>query len=122
MTRPDWKALRALLWERSEGHCEASGLPLDEDTFDAHHRRPKGMGGTSRDDRDAIWNLLALDPRVHNGGPTSVHAHRGVAEANGFLVPKHDNPRHYPVHLHGQRWVLLTETGGYWHIPRLAHG
>jgi hypothetical protein len=87
--RADWPALRDALWTRSNGLCEVSGRPLDRDTFDAHHRRNKGMGGTYREDTDTLPNLLALDPIVHNGGPGSVHADRhGVSGPRGWLVSK----------------------------------
>jgi hypothetical protein len=87
--RANWSALREALWTRSGGRCEVSGKPLDIDTFDAHHRRSKGMGGTSRPDTDTLPNLLALDPIVHNGGPGSVHAdRRGVSGPRGWLVSK----------------------------------
>jgi hypothetical protein len=112
--RLDWANIRKMLWERCGGRCEVSGLPLDAETFDAHHRRNKGMGGTSRPDRDAIWNLLALDPQVHNGGPLSVHGRRAWSEARGFLVPKgEDNVQVWPVKLHDRRWVYLTANGRY---------
>jgi hypothetical protein len=115
--RPNWKTLRAALWERSSGRCEVSGRPLDPDTFDAHHRRLKGMGGTSRPDRDALYNLLALDPQVHNAGPQSVHGRGGYdgwSMTNGYIVPKHcDTPGLVPVTLHDRRRVLLTAAGGY---------
>lgn len=111
--RPDWTLLREQLWERAQGRCEASGLPLYRD-FDAHHRRPKGMGGTTREDRDAIWNLLALHPAVHNGGPRSVHGRRRWSEERGLLVPKHeDSPGRWPVFLPDGRIVLLNRSGGY---------
>jgi len=87
--RADWPALRDALWTRSNGLCEVSGKPLDPTTFDAHHRRNKGMGGTYREDTDTLPNLLALDPIVHNGGPGSVHADRnGVSGPRGWLVSK----------------------------------
>lgn len=112
--RVDWDTLRAQLWARSGGRCEVSGRALDRDTFDAHHRRNKGMGGTTRPDRDAIWNLLALDPTVHNGGPLSVHGRRQWSESHGFLVPKNvDNVQVWPIRLHLKRWVYLTPAGGY---------
>lgn len=72
------------------------------------------MGGTSRRDRDALYNLLALDPEVHNGGPLSVHALRVWSEERGYLVPKRDNsPGLVPVLLHDGQLVLLTAAGGY---------
>jgi hypothetical protein len=91
---------------------------LDASTFDAHHRRNKGMGGTSRPDRDSLPNLLALDPLVHNGGPRSVHARRQAAQERGLLVPKHvDEVITWPVELWSGRWVLLTEDGRYLDVP-----
>lgn len=116
---------RAPLWERCGGRCEVSGAPLDFETFDMHHRRNKGMGGTSRSDVDALWNLLALNPNVHNGGPQSVHGRRDWSEKRGYLVPKHvddDDLRLWPVYLYGlvpthvQRWALLGSDGQY-HDP-----
>jgi hypothetical protein len=112
--RPDWATLRWQLWQRAGGRCEASGVAIDLHTFDAHHRRNKGMGGTSRPDRDAVWNLVALDPLVHNGGPASVHGDRPRWQGRGFLVPKHeDHPERWPVLLWDGRWVLLTRSAGY---------
>lgn len=100
------------MWDRSGGRCEASGLPLDPDTFDAHHRRNKGMGGTSRADTDDLDNLIALDPGVHNGGPASVHGRRTWSEQHGYLVPKDvDRPGLTPVLQWGRRWVELTKDG-----------
>lgn len=116
---------REPLWERCGGRCEISGRQLDYDTFDMHHRRNKGMGGTSREGVDELWNLLALDPEVHNGGPKSVHGRRQWSQDRGYLVPK-GTPDHevilWPVYLHGlvpapvQRWVLLGDPG-YWTVP-----
>lgn len=116
---PNWANLREALWERSHGRCEVSGWPLDQDTFDAHHRRNKGMGGTYRLDTDTLPNLLALHPRVHNGGPGSVHDRRVASEANGWLVPKLSAfvLSTIPVAVWAgpgaRRYVLLTDRGGY---------
>lgn len=116
--RANWEALRITLWSRSGGRCEVSGRPLDFDTFDAHHRRPKGMGGTYRPDTDTVPNLLALHPEVHNGGPGSVHADRGRSELAGWLLPKDTaTPRIFPVWHWTRVWVLLTESGGYVMLP-----
>jgi hypothetical protein len=114
-TRADWPALRDALWMRSNGLCEVSGRPLDRDTFDAHHRRNKGMGGTYREDTDTLPNLLALDPIVHNGGPGSVHADRnGVSGPRGWLVSKLSTepldlaPVLVALSLNVRQWVLLV--------------
>lgn len=84
-----------------------------------HHRRNKGMGGTSRPNTDALYNLLALDPEIHNGGPQSVHGRREWAERNGFLIPKDaSHPQNWPVKLRGRWWVFLTSTPRYVPVPR----
>lgn len=116
---------RQPLWERCKGLCEISGRPLDYDTFDMHHRRNRGMGGTSRDDVHELWNLLALDPVVHNNHPQAVHRVRRWSEERGYLVPKHVDETQlilWPVLLGGwlppsrQRWVLLGDKD-YWVPP-----
>jgi hypothetical protein len=132
--RADWPALRELLWTRCAGLCEVSGRRLDFDTFDLHHRRNKGMGGTSRLDTDTPPNLLALDPQVHNGGNGSVHAGRRRSEEYGWLIPKLSaEPLHMvPALLRtpaGWRWFLLAEDGQRWpisgsvarHDPTVSH-
>jgi hypothetical protein len=109
---------RPQVWRRCGGLCEVSGRPLDYYTFDMHHRRNKGMGGTSRPDRDDIENLLALEPEVHNGGPQSVHGNPLWSKPRGYLISKNaDWPGGYPVWLHQLRWVLLGADGAYWPLP-----
>lgn len=91
-----------------------SGVPLDPDTFDVHHRRNKGMGGTSRPNVDALPNLLMTDPVVHNGGPQSVHGRRDWSEEFGYLVPKRvQSPGMWPVKIRGQFWAVLLSNGLY---------
>jgi hypothetical protein len=115
----DWKALRELLFTtRAKGMCEVSGQPLDFETFDLHHRRNKGMGGTSRPDTDLPSNLLAVDPVVHNGGPRSVHGRRVFSQAQGWLISKENifKPVSVPVFVATGpglgRWALLDDQGG----------
>jgi hypothetical protein len=109
---------RPIVWARCGGRCEVSGQPITEQQFEAHHRRNKGMGGTSRPDAHAPWNLLALHPVVHNGGPQSVHGRRTWSEERGYLVEKHHAaPQHRPVLLYGRRWVLLREGAFYVALP-----
>lgn len=108
----DWLKVRDILWERSGGLCEVSGVPLDFERFDAHHRRNKGMGGTRRADVDWPSNLLALDSQVHNGGPLSVHGRRTWSQPRGYLLPKDTMWAGFvPVLLRGTRWVLLPDHG-----------
>lgn len=109
---PNWDKLRAALWERSEGQCEISGRPLDRETFDAHHRRLKGMGGTYRPLTDSLCNLLALDPEVHNGAPWSVHQLPSWSRPRAYLLSSHTSDDALAVSAvlyRGQTWVILME-------------
>lgn len=111
---PKWNEIREALWARSDGMCEISGLPLDFETFDAHHRRPKGMGGTYRPLTDNVANLLALLPLVHNIHPKSVHLAPKWSRRRGYLLPSHWNDEAMvisPVLYRGQTWVTLDEDG-----------
>jgi hypothetical protein len=118
VTRPNWEKIRSDLWRRCGGSCEVSGVTLDFDTFDVHHRRNRGMGGTSRADVHDLPNLLACDPVKHNGGPLSVHGRRGWSERRGYLLPKHvEHPGDWPVLIGGRHWVLLGNDGVYHRLP-----
>lgn len=111
---PQWAKLREDLWNRSGGYCEISGRPLDQETFDAHHRRLKGMGGTYRPLTDSLVNLLALDPEVHNGAPWSVHQNSLWSRPRGYLLSAHiadEVLEISPVLYRGKDWLLLAEDG-----------
>lgn len=112
-----------MLWDRCGGRCEVSGRSIEFETFDAHHRRPKGMGGTRRENRDNVECLLALHPDVHNLSPDSVHLFPGWSRPRGYLVSKHtDDPGQVPVWWRGCAWVLLTPDGSYQFLPRQLWG
>lgn len=122
---PNWTNLREALWHRAKGRCEVSGRPLNPDNWDAHHRRNKGMGGTSRPDTDGLGNLLALTPAVHNGGPGSVHAHRRWAEDCGWLLPKMTPvaaavPVLRWVGPDRWEWFTLDDAGGALYVPDVS--
>jgi hypothetical protein len=111
---PNWREITDLLWARSDGFCEVSGRELDRDTFDRHHRRLKGMGGTYRPLTDSPCNLLALDPEVHNGAPWSVHQRATWSRPRGYLLSAHVADEVLaitPVLYRGKEWVVLAENG-----------
>lgn len=115
-TDPAWQALRDQLWSRSQGFCEITGVRLDREGFDAHHRRPKGIGGTYREMTDTLPNLLALTPAVHNGGPRSVHGLPSWSRPRGYLLPHHiddDVMAAEPLLYRGRDWVVLTDDGDF---------
>jgi hypothetical protein len=108
---------------RSNGYCEVSGVPLDFDTFDAHHRRNKQMGGTYRLDTDTLANLIAVDPIVHNGHRNSVHQAAGWSRPRGYLLHGNSVPSEEPILYKGRTWLVLHADGTHEvldiHDPRL---
>lgn len=102
-----------LVTARSGGHCEimARGCTLTAEQF--HHRRPRGMGSTSRPETNYASNCLHLCSRCH----LRVEAMRSWALAHGFLVSQRDDPAATPVWWrcvwHGENVkVLLDDSGG----------
>jgi hypothetical protein len=115
---PAMREQRRPLWERCSGVCEITGAPLDYETFDMHHRRNKGMGGTRRRNVNDLDNLLALTPTIHNGDAHSVHQHPEWSMPRGYLLRNHvDRPGEHPVWLFERCWVLLTKGGAYFPLP-----
>jgi len=114
----NWTETRHKLFERCKGYCEITGQPLDLDTFDCHHRRPKGMGGTDRPDRDWLSNLIAITPAIHNGGPRSVHGDPLWSRPRGYLLHKHVKwASLVPFYLRQRQWVMLGDNGEYYPSP-----
>lgn len=104
--------LRRAAWEREGGRCAVSGQPLgdqDGQTWHLHHRRPKGMGGTSRADEDTLPNVIAVTPAAHRG----IHAYPARSMPRGLLLSKaQPDPAACPVRL-WRGWVFLAVEGGY---------
>jgi hypothetical protein len=110
---PD-RALRRAAWAREGGRCVVTGCPLggeDDDTWHLHHRRPFGMGGTSREDQDTLPNVIAVSEQVHRG----IHGNPHWSGPDGLLLPKQgerSDPAAVPVRT-WRGWVFLTVEGGY---------
>lgn len=107
---------RAALRERSQGCCEACGAASAEH---AHHRQPRGAGGTSLADPHSPANLLHLCPPCHG----RVEAHRDPITgepadtyALGLHVRRGTDPWTIPVRLahgvYGPAWWWLDHQGG----------
>lgn len=114
-------ATRRMVLDRAAGCCELCGVQLhDGSTFIAahsvHHRQPRGMGGTSRSDANAVTVLLLLCGTGTTGCHGHVEANRTEALAYGWLVPQGHDPAAAAVHVqHAGNLtpVLLTEDGTY---------
>lgn len=101
--------VRKIVVERSGGYCEGCAYHRADQI---HHRRPRGMGGSSAADTNTASNALALCYGCHEG----VESRRQAAEIYGWLVPQGFSPRDRPVLRRGD-WVLLDDDGAV--IPQI---
>ena len=100
---------RAAVLQRCEGLCERCARWLANIPADLHHRRPRGMGGTSDPDIHQPANMLALCRVCHRW----VEDNRTVALEQGWLISQHDTrpPYEIPVYVHGGWYLVNLE----WH-------
>lgn len=137
----DWDAVEAALNSRSGSRCEirspdclgativVNGITttghighLPRRMRSAHHRRPRGMGGTRRVDVDSIAGLINCCGDGVTGCHGYVESNREWARAQGLLVPNHGtgdavDPAAVPVVLPSGRRVLLDSMIGYTDPP-----
>lgn len=119
---PD-RALRRAAFAREEGRCLVTGCSLggeDDDTWQLHHRRPGGMGGDPRPDRDTLPNVIAVAVHVHAG----IHGNPHWSGPAGLLLPKEgdrSDPAAVPVRS-WRGWVFLTPEGDYEAVISTASG
>lgn len=107
-TGPRPKTLDALR-ERCGLRCERCATPFTHSNGgDPHHRRPRGMGGSSETGTNRLGNLVGICRPCHD----HIESHRARSLAEGWLVPQGRDPRSVPVlsQLHGG-WVLLSDDG-----------
>ena len=102
------EAVRYLIDLRAGGRCEVSGRITDEVQY--HHRRPRGMGGTSRPETGMAANGLRVALDIHeliegrNGGS------RVESLRHGWLVEQNADPEACRVEL-WDGWFLLNNQG-----------
>lgn len=100
------------VYERANHSCEICTSAVgDRRGIDhhIHHRRPRGAGGTRREDTNQPQNCMLLCPRCH----LDVETHRAEALAVGWLVPQAEDPASVAVLIQRDRWVYLTDSGEY---------
>lgn len=96
--------IRELVYERARGRCERCGG--GGNAWQYHHRRPRGMGGTSRKDSGGAANALLLHFHCHEW----VERNRKEAKEAGFLVDQWHDPREVKVKM-WDGWHYLSEDG-----------
>ena len=99
------KLVRDQIMCRSQGICERCGAAP---AVQIHHRRPRGMGGSSAADTNRASNGLAVCVSCH----TDIEANRGDSLKYGFLVRQGQNPAEIGVLRMGE-WVLLRDDDGF---------
>lgn len=103
-TGPD-DATKRVLWDRARGHCELCGRDLQGGfPFSRHHRRPRGMGGSSVEWVNDLTNLLLLcgSATTPHGCHAYIESHRAEAYDAGWLIRYASEymPWELPVLLH----------------------
>ncbi|WP_433568107.1 hypothetical protein ACQP1O_42905 (plasmid) [Nocardia sp. CA-151230] len=99
---------RRLIAARSGGICEIADCP--EAAVHMHHRRPRGLGGTSVPWVNRAANGLHICLEHH----AFIESHRTLALVQGWLISQHmveKQAADVPVLRRG-RSVLLSDDGG----------
>lgn len=104
MTGPT-PATRRLVFARSEGMCEICCHQGEQ----IHHRKPRGLGGSSDPAINLPSNLALLCHRCHG----TVESRRELAYRHGWLVHREHNPAEAPFLLLAFEPVYLTDSGAY---------
>lgn len=110
-------ATRALIAERASDYngypvCEVMAVCQGVAAEAAHHRRPRGAGGSRRKDTNLPANSLAVCRSDHD----YIESHREEALRYGWLVLQAETPDEIPVLRRGV-WVLLDNGGDYSRCP-----
>jgi len=108
MARGPSKKVREKVIYRDRESCRRCGRWADGGSI--HHRRPRGMGGTS----DPVVNLPANLVLLCGSGTTGCHgwveANRVQAREDGWLVPMGVDPADVPVRC-ADGVLFLTNEG-----------
>lgn len=103
------RANREIIIWRSDGVCE---ICAHARATNMHHRRPRGMGGTTRNIHTPAWIL-----HVCGSGTTGCHGYiegnRTLAYRNGWLLRANQIPATTPAWIRGTGFVILNDDGRY---------
>ncbi|GAA4762368.1 hypothetical protein [Microbacterium gilvum] len=112
--------VRLVFFQREGERCFRCRRPLRwEDRgigWSAHHRKPRGAGGTSNPAIASAANLLILCGSSVTGCHGFTESHRDSAREQGLLIPLHGRgPNYEPTAVRVRRrdgsWWLLTAKG-----------
>jgi hypothetical protein len=118
MTGVPRKVCQTVAW-RAAYSCEICGRGLTDGSqwttpHSFHHRRPRGMGGSTAADTNTPANVLLLCGTGTTGCHGDVESQRQLAYAHGWLVPQGTDPATVPVDVASfTRPVWLDHTDTY---------
>lgn len=93
--------VKLLVNDRTQGRCDYCGLTIHT-AAQYHHRRPRGLGGTSDPALGSPANCLLLHPACHE----RIERNRSDSYDNGWLVRSGMDPAKQPVKLwNGWAWL-----------------
>ena len=98
------KRVRDIITRRADGACERCGWAAP--AYQHHHRRPRGMGGSSRDDTNLASNALQVCIPCHS----DIENNRDDSLKYGWLLRQGQNPQEVKV-LRKGTWVNLSDDG-----------
>ena len=94
--------------DAADAYCEVWEVCHGARSGPAHHRRPRGRGGSRRLDTNLPANGLSCCPACHDW----IESNRDEAKKHGWLLEQHQSPAEVPVLRRG-RLVLLDDIGGF---------
>lgn len=103
--------VRELVRARAGSSCERCGMALR--TGNIHHRKPRGMGGTTDPAANSPANLMLVCGSGTTGCHGWIESHRQEALTEGWLVPRTADPEGSPVRVWGAGWAQLRADGHY---------
>jgi len=95
---------RTLIKTRAGQRCEACGARI-EGSGQIHHRQPRGMGGSRRQETRSAANGVYVHPRCH----AEIESRRKRSAALGFLVGVGRSTEEAPIRLWDGWWLLLPD-------------
>ena len=105
MGDPRWEHIRKTVLSRDGNMC----LRCLEPAAHVHHRRPKGMGGTSDEViKYGLANLVSVCFSCHE----LIHRRPALAYETGFLVHAWDNPEAIPLRVGSYSQLLKLSVDG----------
>ncbi len=96
--------VRDLVAQRAHGCCERCHFATGDETW--HHRRPRGMGGSSDPDTNLASNAVYVCASCHR----DIEAQRTNSLHYGWLVRQGQKPASVAIWM-DWRWVYLKDDG-----------